>query len=311
MNSKQRFLSSIVVGALTVALFVAGLILVGWKLDKIGFLVDAIIVGGLCGGLTYALRGGERYGLKLPGRMDNTEKLDPGFVGDVFVGLMAGCLGMGFGIWTKVLVGSFDVDHQPFVELVFVNFAIAYACGFLGLKLVKGISEQVFREEVMKLDNIEKRVEASEADTSYNKAEGLCDAGQFEVAHTYYRKTATLDPKGATRALIGMGRALRGQGMLGEAISVLDQAIGLREKEPEKHRIPVAYWNRACYRALIANNADVELDKILADLREAVRLQPAFVHDLTADRDLTGLQENHKFKQLLEECSMHSEKKAQ
>jgi len=306
-NSAEMSRWTAVLGSLvTLAAFVATLVFMVYRLGPLGFLLDAIIVGGIGGGFTLALIGGESYGLKMPGRAGGSaQKLDPGFLGDVFVGLMAGCLGIGFGIWSKVFTGLFDLKRAPFVELVFCDFAIAYTCGFLGLRLVKTVSAQVLRRA-----ELEQKIEANEADNTYMKAEALVESGQFEEALAFYRKTATLDERGSTRSLIGMARAYRRLKRFGDALACLDHALEMKDREPEKHRIPVAYWNRACYRAIATPDPATQIERIVEDLREAVKLQSSFSHDLTEDEDLTVVRTNPKFRELLKEFpTMTSEKK--
>ena len=71
--------------------------------DGTGALVLAIFLGGMGGGFTLVLIGGERYGLKLPGTVGGTDhKYDPGYLGDIFVGVMSAFLGIGVAIYFAV-----------------------------------------------------------------------------------------------------------------------------------------------------------------------------------------------------------------
>lgn len=274
--------------------------LINAAFGDLGLLLIAIGAGGIAGGFTLALVGGESYGLKMPGMHGTSaEKIDPGFLGDVFVGLMAASLGIGIGIWTKIFhVSLFDLKATSFVELWFTDFAIAYTCGFLGLRLVKAVSASVLKQADLQ-EKLEK-VSTNEADNLYLNVLELVRGNQPQAAIDLLARVEMLDGENSIRALIGRAYAEKRLGKFGDAIATLDQAIGRSPREKHAHRIPVAYWNRACYRTLTCdNNFDQYLDSIINDLRKSIELQPSFRHDLEKDEDLKALQENPKFKALL------------
>jgi hypothetical protein len=301
-DGKKTSCAAVLAGLVALVLlvaFVVGLVMLGSRLGRLGWLLDAIIMGGIGGGFTLALVGGESYGLKMPGRAGGSaRKFDPGLFGDVFVGLMAGFLGIGFGIWAKTFSGLFDVTHEPFAELAFTDFAIAYACGFLGLRLIKAVAARVLKTE--ELEQKLMKTEANEADVAYLKGAELLRDDQFEAARDLFLKSKTLEGEGSIRSLIGLGRAYRRLGTMGDAIAVLDEAVQKKDKDGNPHRIAVAYWNRACYRTLASSDVDKEIDAVLGDLEEAIKLQASFAHDLTTDKDLTKIQEAPKFKAFAE-----------
>ena len=101
-----------------------------------------------------------------------------------------------------------------------------------------------------------------------------------------------------------MAAAYKRLGQVGDAISALNQAIDMQDEEQVKYRIPVAYWNRACYEALILDQPeeDRDISRIIDDLREAIRLEPSFAHDLTKESDLDSLKYRQEFLSFIEEC---------
>jgi tetratricopeptide (TPR) repeat protein len=179
------------------------------------------------------------------------------------------------------------------VELWFTDFSIAYACGFLGLRLVKTVSAQVLRHA--ELEEKLERVEVNEADMAYLKAAELLRDGQNEAAAELFRNAQTLEGENSIRSLIGLARAYRRLNKLGDAIATVDRAIAASAREKQTHRIPVAYWNRACYTALASKDLKKDADRILADLTESIKRQPPFRHDLMTEEDLKGLRSDDRF----------------
>ena len=263
-----------------------------------GLLVLAVMLGGAGGGFTLGLVGGERYGLKLPGTHDSkNQKYDPGYLGDVFVGLMAAFLGIGLASRT-LKTDLFGVEHAPLIELWFLNFALAYVFGFLGLRLVKGLSERLLQEFEIKEGLAQ--VEKNEGATAFLSGQTALQLGQVEEAEMQFRKALCIDSENnRVRALIGLASVQRRKGQLGDAIATLSDAIDLRAEESVKGRIAVAYWNRACYRALAQGAEPQNLQQVIDDLRESIRIQPAYRQDLLKEEDLQSVREEPTFKALL------------
>ena len=164
-----------------------------------GIFFVAIVLGGIGGGFTLGLIGGERYGLKLPGKVGSDHKFDPGFLGDIFVGLMSSFLGIGVASRT-LKTDLFSTTEVSAIELWFVNFSIAYICGFLGLRFIKGVSEKFLQEAQIK-ENSE-RLTKAEGTNAFLSAQTALSAGQFDEAENLYHKAINLDKENEARARI-------------------------------------------------------------------------------------------------------------
>lgn len=272
---------------------------------EVGLFFVAIVLGGTGGGFTLGLVGGERYGLKMPGKVGVDHKFDPGFWGDVFVGLMAGFLGVGVASRTlktdlfTVSSAAATPTSAQLVELWFVNFSIAYVCGFLGLKLVKSLSERFLQEARLK-DNLE-RVERNEEITAFLSAQAAVEMGQLTEAETLFERALALDTGSGVRPLIGLGRVYKRQKRFDDAIRVLNDAISRKDREHIAERIAIAYWNRACYKvlAIAEGSRKYELTSAFEDLEQAVDMKPAYRQDLSGETDLTSVKSDARFKSLV------------
>lgn len=272
---------------------------------EVGLFLVAIVLGGTGGGFTLGLVGGERYGLKMPGKVGVDHKFDPGYWGDVFVGLMAGFLGVGVASRTlktdlfAISSTASTPNSAQIVELWFVNFSIAYVCGFLGLKLVKSLSERFLQEAHLK-DNLQ-RVERNEEITTFLSAQAAVDMGQLSEAETLFERALALDTGSGIRPLIGLGRVYKRQRRFDDAISVLTDAIKRKDREFITERVAISYWNRACYKVLAIDDGSrkYDLGSALDDLEEALNMKPAYRQDLSGESDLTSIKSNDRFKALM------------
>lgn len=257
---------------------------------KHGLLLVAIACGGIGGGLTFALVGGEKYGITPPGRHgDGKTKFDPGFLGDIFIGLMTGFLGI--AVCARSLkISLFDPAASPLIDLWFVNFAIAYISGFLGLRLVKAVSKK-FLDQLQLKETVEQTL-LNEADNAALLGSEAIRDKDYETAEGLFKKCIQLDNGSSIRGLIGLARAQSRMGNLGDAIATLDDAIQLRRKEPLPRRVAVAFFNRACYRMLADPNGEASKSLAIKDLAESTRLVPSFALDLRKEEDLKPLWED-------------------
>lgn len=276
-------------------------------------LISAILLGGVGGGFTLGLIGGERYGLKLPGKVGNDAKVDPGFLGDVFVGIMSAFLGIGLASRTlKTDLFSIPMtiaDKQglsfpvegALAELWFLNFCIAYVSGFLGLRLVKGLSERFLQETKLK-DKLE-QVDHNEGATAYLSGQSSLALQLFDEAEDYFKKAFRLDKGNEVRSLLGLARVYKRQRRYAEALSTADEAISRRSSRDSIERMAAAYWNRACYRALVIKDATTlqrgTTENVYQDLEESLRLKPEFRNDLSKEEDLTIISGEDRFKELI------------
>jgi len=292
---------------LLVSAFGTCLVLLGWHyMGQHGLLLLAVTLGGIGGGFTLALSGGERYGLKMPARHGGTDtKIDPGYLGDMFVGLMAGLLGV--SVCSRNLKTSlFDPNTSSLVDLWFMDFGIAFVSGFLGLRLIKTVSTKFMQEQQLRetheLAEESKELASGLAGTNaFLAGQEALRAGQYDLAEQCFQRGQSLDGETTIRCLIGLGQAYRCMGKLPEAIAILDDAIGQKDRETVKSRVAVAYWNRACYKVLAVPDSERAKESALDDLQQAVQLQDSFRQDLNSEPDLVSLKDDVRLRRLAQE----------
>lgn len=301
---------------LLVALIAAGGIvaveLLAYELaDRLALLVMAVIFGGLSGGFTLALAGGETYGLKMPGRANDNSRLamDPGFLGDMAVGMLTAFLAVGFANQLTT-IALFDANKltsaSEFAGLWFANFGFAYVAGYLGLKLVKRISDDFIKQ--LNVSRLSTDVEGLKSNYRTVAADSMCTLGnqainlkQYGEAEMLFQSANEIESANTVRSEVGLARALRWQDRFPEAQKLLDKAIAEKGKEKIPGRLSVAYWNRACYRAL--SDGLPAIDEVITDLKEAFRLNPAMGPDDLNDVDLDKVRPDPKFIALVDEVS--------
>jgi tetratricopeptide (TPR) repeat protein len=296
--------SSVLIALLLAAVAAAMAMLAYVYIGVLGLLIFAIICGGIGGGFTLALVGGENYGLRMPRRVPggttpdgNPEKIDPGCFGELFVGLMAGLLGVAVACRTLKIEMFKPSDADPLVQLFFVDFGIAYVSGFLGLRLIRAVSER-FLYDTVKAQGQDLKEVAREQ--KFQSAQDAFREKQYDVAEHLFREQIQADGSTTIRGFIGLGRTLKRLGRFGDAIAVVDEAIRIRDREELPGRVAVAYWNRACYKALSSGDVEHDIDEIIADLQEALKIQPSYKLDLLSEEDLAKVREHPKFKALVE-----------
>jgi hypothetical protein len=173
-------------------------------------------------------------------------------------------------------------------------FSVTVVGGFLGLNLIRVVSERVKAEihrqvsgQVEPLRLLEKGKLLME-EQSYREA--------LEAFRSLAQHDATLLP------IVWQGRALKRLGRLSDAIEVLKEGLRLRSASDDSFRRAVALWNLACYRCLM-NKDSLEpnfVRSVIELLKEALQNAPEFRESLATenlDRDLVPLLGNPVFEQ--------------
>jgi hypothetical protein len=208
-------------------------------------LVLAVLSGGCCGGLVLSLIGGEKLGLKFPGRPADSEPFQPGFLGDVFVGLMAAMVMFGVGAGVADL-GAFRVaPGQDLVGAWMRNFGLALLSGFVGLNLIKRLSSQLIdkAEIASKLEEVGKQ----KTDTAYLLGLQAIRANQLDEAERYMRQALEAEGETNIRSYIGMAMICARRQQWGQAAAYLKDALSKKDIEKLPSRVAKAYFNSACY----------------------------------------------------------------
>jgi hypothetical protein len=284
------------VTAILGAAFGTALALVGYHSRGLhGLLVTGVVLGGIGGGFTQALSGGERYGLSLPTRGDRNggAKVDPGFIGDMFVGLMAGILGI--SMCSRTLKTSlFDPSGSTLMDLWFMDFSIAFVSGFLGLRLIKAISTRFMQEA--RLKEAEHNAEESRLLAArtfgislYLSGQEALRSGQLDLAEQCFRQDLAQGEGKTIRSLVGLGMVLKRRFKFDEALRTMDEAVA-NTHEPVAERRAVAYFNRACYKVLARPDSEAEITSAISDLDQAVLLDPSLRKFIGTDEDLKAIQ---------------------
>jgi len=306
----------------------------------IGSLLIAVLVGGAAGGFTNSLTGGQEFGMRhpntrghkprreaaaaetlsaIPGKTHSREPdsvFDPGYLGDTFIGLMAGCVGIAF-VTHNLKASPWDYTSVALVDTWFLDFALSYVCGFLGLKLIKSVAENVFagdkvREAKKTAALAQERLDAVEKDVDDTKGAALFLNGivalqqkDYDTAELMFNESMKVEGWRTTRALISLARVERRRHNLVKAIALLDEAISQESKEKKPSRVAVAFWNRACYRTLqrlAQPSPENAIGRILADLRESIKIEPSFSSEL-GDPDFNTIRDDPAFHDFTQEAA--------
>ena len=291
---------AVTVAALVLFAFTVALI----ELSPQNILTMAVIAGGIGGGLTLALIGGEKLGLRFPGHESNTKVFEPGFVGEIFVGIMAAAVMFGIG------GGVADLKPFEYVEgksdlysLWFRNFALAHLSGFLGISLIKKLASGML--DTAAVADLKQEAKKTEGDTAYLLGLQAMESKQLEAAENYMRKALEVEGTKSIRAYIGLAQVMKRRGRIGEALSLLNEALERQDSEPMKSRVAKAYFNRACYLSVGAQGAtltDGEVSKVIESLDRAFKHDKALARDVKSDPDFEKALQSARFSQHLEQA---------
>ena len=250
----------------------------------------AMALGGIGGGFSAALSGGKQYALRMPGpkKNDGTKDFEAGFVGDLFIGLMTGFLGIGLAD-TFFRPEIFPSSDKSLLFQLIHYFAIAFISGFLGLRLIRMVTSQMHPD----LKEFEERIEKNEVAQLYDEAERAIESGDEQTALENFERVIECDGRLRLRGYIGKARVLKRLGKLQEAIETLNFALGKSYSHERKANRAIALFNRACYRALALNSSTSahSIEDIARDLEGAIKLRPEFAGDIKTDDDLKSVRD--------------------
>jgi len=263
----------------------------------------AIILGGMFGGLTLALLGGEKLGLKFPGAPSDSEPFEPGFLGDVFVGIMAAMVMFGIGGGVASLSPfKYEASTDDLATLWLRNFALAHLSGFLGLNLIKRLSSQLLDKAAIqsKLEDVDR----TKIDTDFLLGLQAMQSGQYAIAESYMRKAMEKEGQTNIRSYIGLAMVYKRTGRWAEAFSNLNTAISMKEIEKLSSRVAKAYFNRACYRSASAEGdtpSENEMKFLIEDLKAAFAIEPDLVRGVGPDPDFDKARKVESFTSFIKE----------
>ena len=269
-------------------------------------LFSVIVAGGYVGGTIFSLQSNGVYDLHI--RTARTSRASQSRLAGIWayglVGIPAGAIaliiiarmaGVDDASIANALAGGDSVAAAVRRAAVSLGlFGVTVVGGFLGLNLIRVVSERVKAEihrevsgQVEPLRLLEKGKTLME-ESSYEEA--------LQVFRTLERQDGTLLP------IVWQGRALKRIGNLAAAIDVLCEGLRMRGARDDSFRRAVALWNLACYRTLM--NVRIMTPEttrsIIAVLDEAIQNAPEFREGLTEqalDRDLVSLIGNPIFDQ--------------
>jgi hypothetical protein len=274
-----------------------------------------VISGGFIGGTIFSMQSDGVYELRIRRGSRESQRATVA-IGGVweygFVGVAAGMIGLliaariiGVGAPEVAKALTLDPGTTPVggaASRLFTSvgvFSVALIAGFLGLNLIRMVSDKV-REEIQKKIQEEFK-EKLTPERLADRARELLENHAYEAAVQVYRELAGYEQ--TLRSFIGQAMAMRRLGRLDDAIGCLDEGIRSRaQADGDPYRRAIAYWNRACYKSMKYkdNINDEHVRSILADLDSSLQNEPGFKHSLRDpdfDEDLRPLLGNPTFEQ--------------
>lgn len=297
-------LSSIVIG-LWAGLFVASRA----ALPPEASMLLLIVLGGVLGGFTLALAGGEEFGLRFPGTAAGS-RWSPGFLGDIFVGAMSATTIFGVGAGVADMAPLAVPPDASIWAIGLRNFALAYLAGFLGINLIRSLSKQVLDKQAIteRLAEVGRKVEDAEIMLGYK----AIDEGQLDVAETYMCRAIESEGNKSIRAHCGLAMVHRRKERIGEAIQRVSIAIEKQAIETEPSRVALAYFNRASYYAYAINDSNraAYVQNCIADLKQSFTKTPTLHLDVPAEPDFAKAWQSPEFVQFMEGYSVAPPKRS-
>ena len=172
------------------------------------------------------------------------------------------------------------------VAICLGTFSVTVIGGFLGLNLIRVVSDRV-------------KAEIGRQISGHVEPLRLLDRGKLQMEERSYPEAletfrALAQHDQTLVPVVWQGRALKRLGRLSEAVEVLSEGLKTRGATDERFRRAVVLWNLACYRALMhKGHLDACLvDSVIETLSEALQNAPEFREDLATenlDRDLLPL----------------------
>ena len=263
-------------------------------------LLSVLVVGGYVGGTIFSLQSDGVYALHI--RVDRLPShAEDARLGGIWayglVGVPAGAIalliiariaGIDDSTVATALAGEDGVAGAVRrVAICLGTFSVTVIGGFLGLNLIRVVSDRVRTEIHRQISGQVEPLRLLDRGKLQMEERSYCEALDTFRALALY--DLTLVP------IVWQGRALKRLGRLFEAVEVLNEGLRLRGGTDEKFRRAVVLWNLACYRALM--NKD-RVDSVIELLSEALQNAPEFREDLATenlDRDLVPLLGNSVF----------------
>jgi len=290
------------------AFFVSALgVICPHELVYVPALFSIIVAGGYVGGTIFSLQSDGVYALHIRTSRSASHMSDSR-IGGIWayglVGIPAGAIalliiarvaGIDDAAVATALSGAQGVAGAVRRVAVCLGvFGVTVVGGFLGLNLIRVVSERVKAE-------IHRQVSGQvEPLRLLEKGKLLMEEHSYREALEAFRTLAQYDC--TLRPVVWQGRALKRLGKLSEAIDVLKEGIRYRSAADDSYRRAVALWNLACYRSLM-NKDNLEpnfVRSVIELLKEALQNSPEFRESLATenlDRDLVPLLGNPVFEQ--------------
>lgn len=269
-------------------------------------LFSVIVAGGYVGGTIFSLQSDGVYALHI--RVSRAAShVGDSRIGGIWayglVGVPAGAIalliiarvvGVDDAAVAAALSGAGVLGAVRRVAVCLGVFSVTVVGGFLGLNLIRVVSERVKAEIHRQVSGQVQPLRLLE------KGKLLMEEESYREALETFRSLAQYD--GTLLPVVWQGRALKRLGRLSEAIDVLKEGLRLRGASDDSFRRAVALWNLACYRSLM-NKDSLEpnfVRSVIELLKEALHNAPEFRESLatdTLDRDLAPLLGNPVFEQ--------------
>lgn len=159
------------------------------------------------------------------------------------------------------LLGKISPNNSQFY--VFLGFCSAAA--YVSQRFAGTISERLLKDVAEKANHAEQEVDKLKVNQLRLQGNIHFLEGEYSKALAYFSEYLALCPED-TNTLCRAAYSLKRKGQYGEALNLINKAIGL-----EKDQHWILYYNKACYLSLLYNN-DGKVDDIIEALKTAERL---------------------------------------
>lgn len=272
-----------------------------------------MIAGGACGGYFYALTQDKFFWVVMP---FSGERVATGVLGHMSVGAGAGL------VLVALAVKGFGLDLEPLfkwpyetdgVRALIQTSAVAIIGGYLGIKLLDQVSEQVQE----KLKALSKEVSSQKETLDLELANSLALQAKSLYSTNFANFAAGVIPdrilnevaqlaegSNARRknslAMAMLAEVKRIQKDLAASISYYDQAISLLP-DPNLIKPHNLYFNRACVRSL--TNDPRQLSSLVDDLKTYLKSPGVSGESIWTDEDLRWARSQPEFRKNFSEPS--------
>lgn len=257
-----------------------------------------IILSGGLGGVVFALASPNSYKITLPfwGK-----EVDTGFLGHMVIGIAGAIVTVAFiellGLDVTTIEESINGEKIKWTQTLHL-LGVGVIGGFSGLKLISGLSNKILKDIQQEVSEVKQKTIKDEATMQRLMCEMLLVGAREKIEENRYTEALT-DAEKAIQMDEGpkgwgaKARALRWLGRYDEAILALDKAIELAYTLNRLGVAATLYWNRACYKALISK----DIQSIIGDLDESIKLMPTFKEGILQETDLEAVINNKVFRE--------------